>query len=184
MSRLGDIWKWWLLLGFKSSHTCGPYTFGWVHARAGTKRQSFITIRSLPNSYSNHFLPFNRSFSLCFVKAFCLVLPWVSLLLFFFRLDSCSLHPSTIWRWFLVREMHTTRERRPFVSVFGGWQTAFDRWNNGYLCPDESSTLSIQENLRAFSFVKMLHSSAAVSTLIPACGTDELWITLRHCSLA
>ena len=88
-----------------------------------------------------------------FVKAFCLVLQWRSLLLLFFQLDSFSLHPYTIWRRFWLRKIQTTGERRLFCFCLWQWRNSL-RWKNGCLRPDESLTLAIQEDLRGFSFVK------------------------------
>ena len=112
-SGSGDTWK--LLCGwaFKCEpiHGCYFLRLLWVCTRAGTNLQSFVTSWSL-SKYANSFSIW--SFSLFFVNAFGLILQWMRVSLLFFRLDSFSLHPYTIWRWFWVHKIQTTHKHRPF----------------------------------------------------------------------
>ena len=95
----------------------------------------------------------------------------MSLSLLFFGFDGLTLHPCTISRRFWVREIQTACEHCTFSLCLWRWRSSL-LWKNGYLFPDESSNLAIQEDLGPFCSQRHLHSSSAVSTLTSTCGSD------------
>ena len=95
----------------------------------------------------------------------------MSLLLLFFWLDSFSLRPYTISRRSWVRKIQSTRERHPFGFCLWWWETAFD--GRTAICAQTNCQQQPSKRIwRPFCLLRRLHSSAAVSTLIPTCGSD------------
>ena len=73
----------------------------------------------------------------------------------------------------------TVPERQPICFCLWRWRKSL-WWKNGYLCPDESPTLAIQEDLRAFFFCKDVSTAFQqfLPRFLPAEVTSQ-WIIFK-----